>query len=527
MKIKNSFKNLFQLKYRLIKNTTIASILGFVVIATSLGLFLFSGNTLKANIAITSNYTDEWDLVEKETGHATMSYRNGELYVQIINGGSNPSSIQARNLGKKVEYDLAYRISFEARAISSRSINVHVAQRQAPSMIYAEQDFNLTTEMKTYNFSFAMLNTVDDAAIVFNLGSSDSDVYINNVELTIILARKGPYLIGTGNNTEMKVLWQLREYTEDCTLEWGTDTDYSSGSALVKMYGDNQYLHIITGLTPGQKYYYRVNIDDVFYTGSFRTAAHDNETDLKFLVYGDTRTLTRDHNFVASMINSTLIDDLEYQTFICHTGDFVENGYFESSWDKEFFGLPNVQIMLSQLPLYGVMGNHDGIGNLFRQYFPFPYVGDKNYWSLDYGPAHIVFLDQYNDLNYSGISSDQYNWLANDLASTDKQWKFIILHDNATSVQKNIQPLCEKYDVALVFAGHNHYYARAVVNGVQHITTGGGGAPLHQQPYLGYKNIVATAKTNHFCKVAIKGDTLTLNAVAIDGTIIDSVTLNK
>ncbi len=481
---------------------------------------------------------DEWDLVEKDAGQATMSHQNGELYVQIINGGSNPSSIQVRNLGKKVEYGLAYRISFEARAISSRSINVHVAQRQVPWMIYAEQDFDLTTGMKTYNFSFAMLNTVDDATIVFNLGSSNSDVYINNVELAIVLVRKGPYLIGTGNNTEMKVLWQLREYTQDCMLEWGTDTDYSSGSALVKMYADNQYLHIITGLTPGQKYYYRVNIDDVFYTGSFRTAPHDKETDLKFFVYGDTRSLPLVHGSVASAINSTLIDDPEYQTFICHTGDFVENGYFESSWDEEFFNcVSNVQTMLSQLPIYGVMGNHDGIGNLFRQYFPFPYVGDKNYWSLDYGPAHIVFLDQYNDLFPSpGISSDQYNWLANDLASTDKQWKFIILHEpawsaggghsNATSVQKNLQPLCEKYDVALVFAGHNHYYARVVVNGVQHITTGGGGAPLHQ-PLPEHENIVATAKTNHFCKVAIKGDTLVLNAVAMDGTIIDSVTLNK
>ena len=281
-----------------------------------------------------------------------------------------------------------------------------------------------------------------------------------------------------------------------------------------------------------------VNIDDVFYTGSLRTAPHDKETDLKFFVYGDTRSLPLVHGSVASAINSTLIDDTEYQTFICHTGDFVENGYFESSWDEEFFNcVSNVQTMLSQLPIYGVMGNHDGIGNLFRQYFPFPYVGDKNYWSLDYGPAHIVFLDQYNDLFPSpGISSDQYNWLANDLASTDKQWKFIILHEpawsaggghsNATSVQKNLQPLCEKYDVALVFAGHNHYYARVVVNGVQHITTGGGGAPLHQ-PLPEHENIVATAKTNHFCKVAIKGDTLVLNAVAMDGTIIDSVTLNK
>ena len=93
-------------------------------------------------------------------------------------------------------------------------------------------------------------------------------------------------------------------------------------------------------------------------------------------------------------------------------------------------------------------------------------------------------------------------------------------HENNVSVQNYIQPLCEEYQVLIVFAGHNHYYARAEVNGVQHVTTGGGGAPLHD-PDPGCQNVVTATKEHHFCKVEIEGDLLTLTAITPGGKVID------
>ena len=52
MKIKNSLKHLFQLRCQPTKDTAIAFILGFLVIATSLGLFFFSGDTTTEKIGI-------------------------------------------------------------------------------------------------------------------------------------------------------------------------------------------------------------------------------------------------------------------------------------------------------------------------------------------------------------------------------------------------------------------------------------------------------------------------------------------
>jgi hypothetical protein len=175
------------------------------------------------------------------------------------------------------------------------------------------------------------------------------------------------------------------------------------------------------------------------------------------------------------------------------------------------------------------MGNHEGSGALFKKYFPYPFVSAR-YWSFDYGPAHFVCIDQYR--NYFP-GSNQHTWLGNDLAATTKPWKFVFFHEpgwsagghsNNLSVQNYIQPYCEEHGVAMVFAGHNHYYARAEVNGVQHVTTGGGGAPLYD-PNPSYPNVVTSAKEHHFCKVEIDDAMLHMSVITKQDSLIDSLTI--
>jgi len=183
------------------------------------------------------------------------------------------------------------------------------------------------------------------------------------------------------------------------------------------------------------------------------------------------------------------------------------------------------------LPFQSCMGNHEGSGKLFVKYFPYPFV-EQRYWSFDYGAVHIVIFDQY--LEDSTGMKQQLDWLKDDLATKTKPWKFICLHEpgwssgghgNNKYIQTTIQPLCEQYGVQIVFAGHNHYYAHAVVNNVHHITTGGGGAPLHE-PKEGYPYVICYQGVNHFCKVTINGDELNFFAVTPDGAVIDQFNIN-
>jgi hypothetical protein len=134
---------------------------------------------------------------------------------------------------------------------------------------------------------------------------------------------------------------------------------------------------------------------------------------------------------------------------------------------------------------------------------------------------------------------DQLSWIKTDLASTKKSWIFLVYHEpgwsahglfahsNNVEVQEYLQPLMEKYNVSIAFAGHNHYYARALVNGVHHITTGGGGAPLHHNPDADSPRVITFMRANHFCKVVIDGNLMKYTAVKPDGMVIDRFTVTR
>jgi hypothetical protein len=345
------------------------------------------------------------------------------------------------------------------------------------------------------------------------------------------VTRKAPYLIYNGDNTEMQVLWQLI-LPDTCAIEWGLDETYSLGSLETQEYGDDhQHSHTIGGLTPSTMYHYRVVAREDSFAASFRTAPPAHATDVSFLVYGDTRSYPADHDDVAAAMISAYTADPNLHSVILCVGDLVNSGNLEDDWDSQFFdpSYTNIQAMLASLPYQACRGNHEGSGILFRKYFPYPYVSPC-YWSFDYGPAHFVVIDQY--LSYAPGSA-QYNWIVADLAATTKPWKFMIFHEpgwsagghsNELPVQNYLQPLCLEHDVAAVFAGHNHYYARAVVDGVQHITTGGGGAPLYA-PNPAYPNIVATAQVHHFCTVRIDDSDLYFTAISAAGDTIDEFAL--
>jgi hypothetical protein len=80
--------------------------------------------------------------------------------------------------------------------------------------------------------------------------------------------------------------------------------------------------------------------------------------------------------------------------------------------------------------------------------------------------------------------------------------------------------------VQVVFGGHNHYYAHALVGGVHHLTVGGGGAPLGN-PSSNARYIISACSELSFVKVKISGSILLLEAVKYDGTVLDSFTIQR
>ena len=356
-----------------------------------------------------------------------------------------------------------------------------------------------------------------------------------------ITLQKGPYLIYPNTNDQMTVLWQTDATPINSKIEWGTTTAYGSGSGSLTESGnssnEHHFSYTITGLDTATRYYYRVTVDSQVVTGSFSAAPSDAAKAVTIYGYGDTRSNPVDHgSVVARLMMDVDADRGHRQTMILHSADWVANGDNESDWNDQYFNRTylNALNFMSRMPVMGSRGNHEDSGVLLRKYWPYDYQdGSGCYYSFDYGPVHVSVVDQY--VSYTP-GSKQYDWLESDLATTQKLWKFVVLHepawsaagghDNNVDTQQYLCPLFEQYGVEVVQAGHNHYYARCVVNGVQYITTGGGGAPLYG-PDPGAQNVVMTGKRLHFIRYEISGRRMTVTVIGNDGSVIESFEVVK
>lgn len=365
---------------------------------------------------------------------------------------------------------------------------------------------------------------------------------------------KQPYLLFEGDNTQMRVIWQLDE-TDTSQIYWGEDNTYNLGNASTTEHGDDhQHTYTITGLKAGTKYFYKVISSNAMHEATFRTAPTATEIDLNFFMFADTRTQYWIHDDISAAMIADYQDDSTFQTISISTGDLVTYGAEESSWQTEFFNILGLNTMqyLAEIPFVSCLGNHelfyknysgmDTTTALFGKYFPYPYV-DRRYWSFDYGPVHFTLIDQYKGI-YTGhgmIDDEQLEWIENDLSTTSKDWKIVVLHEpgwsaggsssgiphtNNDDVQNLLQPLFEQYGVQMVQCGHNHYYARAVKNGILHLTTAGGGAELYS-PDPGYTNVMQTSVTHHYCKAEINGSSLSITVLTPDGDTVDKISMSQ
>lgn len=288
----------------------------------------------------------------------------------------------------------------------------------------------------------------------------------------------------------------------------------------------------ITGLKPSKEYHYRVLSESGGQDYTFHTAVKPGEP-FTFAVYGDTRP--NDGNHVKVLRQIMKVRPL----FIVNTGDLVQEDN-EGAWRDYFRAICDETDVGETIPIYAVMGNHDGYKRgedaLFLNYLVLPLNHlhrSEGYYSFSIGDAHFIALNSYLPVE---PGSPQYDWLASDLRNSSYyKWKIVFLHEPPYSTGKHgsninerqiLSPLFEKAGVAIVFAGHDHLYERTrKIKGVTYIVTGGGGAPLHDGTKTDW--IAAAESSHHFCKVRIDVDRCDVTMIRSGGTIGDRLILRK
>ncbi|TMA39373.1 MAG: hypothetical protein E6J79_03615 [Deltaproteobacteria bacterium] len=338
--------------------------------------------------------------------------------------------------------------------------------------------------------------------------------------------------------------------THSVTVAWNTDVAAACSLTIRPLDGSPTTIGgdtgtvcaiAVDGLVPGARYGYVPNADGVPLRTESVFHADDPTAPFTMLVFGDSGEPGPSQIAVRDRLLATPAD------VIVHTGDMVYPAGLATDFDPAFF-TPYADL-IRQLVLWPCLGNHDYVtaaGQPWRDAFYTPAnnpAANENYYSFDVGNAHVVVL---NSNQSTAPGSAQYTFLDHDLASTSAPWKFVVFHHTIYSsgithgsnlvIRAELVPLFDAHAVDMVFMGHEHNYERTLPlqanqvvpqgTGTVYVTTGGGAKNLYPLGPPGFFTAYAES-VHHFVRVAVDGETLTEEMIAVDGTVRDSMTLVK
>ncbi|WP_373553284.1 metallophosphoesterase [Haliscomenobacter sp.] len=276
---------------------------------------------------------------------------------------------------------------------------------------------------------------------------------------------------------------------------------------------------------------------------TFKTAVKDSSAYLFGLV-GDTQRNNRTP-WAWGKIAEKLWQDRP--NFVVHAGDVVDQGLDKKDWIDNFF--PNGQILMSRVPVYTVLGNHEQDAPYYYQYMVAP--APEYYYTFKYGNAQFFMIDSNRDLKEG---SEQYNWLEWELAKSTATWKIAVHHhppyssdsdDHGNTSRelstlgtdaRNLVPLYERYGLDFCLFGHTHLYERSwplkenrinMKDGVVYINSGGAGGGLEEFAPTRSWFTMDLQIVHHYCTFAIFENNLVFKAVDHEGRLFDTFQMQK
>jgi 3',5'-cyclic AMP phosphodiesterase CpdA len=347
-----------------------------------------------------------------------------------------------------------------------------------------------------------------------------------------------------GTQTGMTVVWESSEPTQG-TLYWGEDI--SCPNQLESESEETIHQIRIEGLKPDTQYFYYVDSQrssEIISSepSTFQTACPPGQP-IAFAVISDTQKNLKVAGKIASLAWA------QRPHFVIHPGDLVDRGTRKSDWLDEFF--PSMDSLISRVPMYSVLGNHEEDAGHYYEYMALP--EPEYFYSFAYGDAEFFMIDSNRRVD---ADSEQYQWLDRVLAESKATWKFACHHHPPFSSDEDdygdlwktnkstqgdlrvreLVTLYEKHGVDIVWTGHIHSYERTwpvfgkrtvEVGGTVYMVTGGGGGSLETPgPYRPFfQNVVR--RGHHYVMVHINGRTLEMKAFDLNDRMFDSMKIEK
>lgn len=276
---------------------------------------------------------------------------------------------------------------------------------------------------------------------------------------------------------------------------------------------------------------------------SFKTSVKDSSSYM-FALVGDSQ---RNNNtpWAWGKIAQKVWEDRP--NFVVHAGDIVETGLDKKDWLDNFF--PQSHQLMSRIPMYTVLGNHEQDAPYYYQYVVAP--KPEFYYTFRYGNAQFFMIDSNRDLEEG---SEQYEWLEWELAKSKATWKIAVHHhppyssdsdDHGNTYKelstlgtesRNLVPLYERYGLDFCLFGHTHLFERSwpikdnminMQDGVVYINSGGAGGNL--EDFTPSRNwfTMELQSVHHYCTFSVFENNIIFKAIDHEGRMFDAFQMQK
>lgn len=355
---------------------------------------------------------------------------------------------------------------------------------------------------------------------------------------------------GGNPTTDKNIVWFTNKAIEGTDIQYVEGTTFDESKAIEEVGTYEKYatttanidlgvyatlMHIevarhmveLKGLKPATTYSYRVGSKALGYWSevyTLTTAPEDNQAFELLLITDIQGSAKKPYSSAEAIMANVGEVFANGYDFIINCGDVVDNTRNWVQWEYYLNG--GLQKYWANTTNVVANGNHDEYAyekpdeegmkfeyewldsdanmsdyNYLLLHFGLSYPAQDDstgaYYSFDYSGVHFTVLNT-NDYDEDGLGKAQVEWLVNDLQSTDKAYKVVVMHKSIYSVgshtndteivamRKQLTKIFDENEVSIVLAGHDHTYTETAyidaegnvvenaLNGKQEIGKGNG-----------------------------------------------------
>ncbi len=259
-------------------------------------------------------------------------------------------------------------------------------------------------------------------------------------------------------------------------------------------------------------------------SGAIALTLPNKADSLKFAVLGDFGTGSKEQYQLAAQMKRA------HDVFPFELVTLVGDNLYGSERPQDFqtkFEVPYKPLLDAGVKFYASLGNHDAREQRYYKLFN---MDGKLYYSYKPSKQSVRFFA----LESTYLDPEQVAWFEKELKDSNSDWKIPYFHHppyssgdrhgSDTRLREVLEPLFLKYNVSVVFTGHDHFYERTKPQkGIVYFVTGSGGQ-LRKGNIDKGSGLTAAGNDQDqaFMVVEINGDEMWFNAVSRAGQVIDS-----